>query len=273
MLVKRSELLSRIITLTTDFGFSDGTVGAMIGVIKSICPTAEVVIASADVPAGDVHRGAWALFQAAPFFPPNSIHVAVVDPGVGTDRRGLVVGTDRGQFIGPDNGILSWAWRVAGRQSIRVLTNRAFRLASPGITFDGRDLFAPAAAYLASGVDPRQMGPEIENAIELEWPEPDIDGSRIVGEVLVADHFGNLISNITMDDVARLFVEQPFTVTVGDQPAGGLVGGYERIVGSLGTVINGSGLLEIAAKGGSAARITGLGRGARVVASPESGVR
>jgi len=262
-----------IITLTTDFGMADGTVGAMIGVIKSICPAAEVINVASDVPAHDIVRGAWALYQAAPFFPARAIHVAVVDPGIGTDRRGLLVTTRHGAFVGPDNGVLSWVLRQTDGIVFRVLENPAFRLAALGFTFDGRDLFAPAAAYLASGVDPAEFGPVIDDPVVLPWPEPRrIDGA-IEGEVLVVDQFGNLITNIPFDLAATEFGDAALQVAVAGWPAGGIVRGYAGIEGSVGVVINGAGLLEIAANGRSATAVTGLARGARVTVTAGGSVR
>lgn len=253
-----------IITLTTDFGLADGTVGAMIGVIKSICPRAEVINLATDIPPQDVSRGAWALYQAAPFFPADAIHVAVVDPGVGSDRRGILVETDHGTFIGPDNGMMSWAWRTAGRRHIYGLINPSYRLARIGVTFDGRDLFAPSAAHLAMGVDPESFGPEIVDPVELPWPEPKRGERRVNGEILVVDCFGNLISNVTLNDVAEVFGDEAFTVHLPGQRVAPFVGHYAGIRSDLGAVVNGSGLIEIAARDRSAWEMTGIGRGTAV---------
>ena len=258
-----------LITLTTDFGLADGTVGAMIGVIKSICPSAEVVNLASDVPAHDIVRGAWALFQASAFYPPDTIHLAVVDPGVGTDRRALAAFTERGTFLGPDNGVLTWALRGVGEVHHRELSNPAYRLVSDGVTFDGRDVFAPAAAYLAAGIDPAELGPVIGNPMEVPWPEPDCTEGRIAGEIVVVDRFGNLISNIPRAEVQREFGDCPVAIRIGPHHAGGLVRGYADITGSLGTVVNGAGLLEIAGNRCSAAEAAGLGRGEAVFVTLE----
>ncbi|GAB4323410.1 MAG: SAM-dependent chlorinase/fluorinase [Candidatus Zixiibacteriota bacterium] len=260
---------SPIITLTTDFGFADGTVGAMIGVIKSICPQAEVVNLATDIPPQDVHRGAWALFQAAPFFPSGTIHVCVVDPGVGSARRGLLVVTDHGQFIGPDNGVLSWAWRGLIRRQCSTLENPSYRIARVGVTFDGRDLFAPAAAYLASGADPASFGSEVNDPMELEWPDPVRGADTISGEILVIDHFGNLITNVTLAQAADAFGDQPFAVHLPGGATASFVGHYAGIRGELGAVVNGSGLIEIAARNRSAAEVTRIHRGANILLEKE----
>ncbi len=260
-----------IITLTTDFGLADGTVGAMIGVIKSICPQSEVVNLAADIPPQDIARGAWALYQAAPFFPADAIHVTVVDPGVGSDRRRILMETDHGTFIGPDNGVMSWAWRTIGRRHTYGLINPSYRIARIGVTFDGRDLFAPAAAHLALGVDPESFGPEIVDPVELPWPEPKRGDYRIEGEILVVDYFGNLITNVTLNDVAEGFGDEAFSVHLPGQRVAPFVGHYAGIRSDLGAVVNGSGLIEIAARDRSAWEMTGIGRGTAIVI--EGGVK
>jgi S-adenosylmethionine hydrolase len=237
----------------------------MIGVVKSICPTAEVISIANDVPPHDVVRGAWALYQAVGFFPSGTIHVAVVDPGVGTDRRGLLVDTGREVLIGPDNGILSWAFRNRPEATFRSLANPAYRLSSIGVTFDGRDLFAPVAAHLANGVDPGDMGPLLSEPVKLGWAEPRIVPGRIEGEILVEDRFGNLISSIPFVQIAAEFADKPLAISLGGRLIGGLSGAYEMITDPVGAVVNGAGMLEIAAHSRSAAQITGKGRGTKVV--------
>lgn len=255
-----------IITLTTDFGLADGTVGAMIGVIKSICRETEVMVTAADIPPHDIPRGAWALFQTTPFFPPGAIHVAVVDPGVGSDRRAVLAVTARGLYIGPDNGVLSWAVRDAGLVRWLGVENPAYRIARRGVTFDGRDLFAPAAAYLARGIDPGVFGPEIENPVHLDWPQPVESDAMIMGEVLVTDTFGNLITNIPAPMATEMFgAGAPLIAGLPNGQVARSVRSYLDIAGELGVVINGANLLEIAARGRSAAEATGARRGDRVV--------
>jgi len=257
-----------VITLTTDFGSSDGTVGAMMGVIKSICPDAEVLIASSDVPSHDIRRGAWALYQTAPFFPPQTIHVAVVDPGVGSNRRALLAVTAHGFYIGPDNGVLTWAVRAAGEAHWISIENPAYRIATVGVTFDGRDLFAPTAAYLANGVDPGEFGPDISDPVALPWPEPEIGADRIIGEVLVIDKFGNLVTNIPAASALTSLGTPEIQATFGDGLRAKASSSYLGIREGFGLLINGSGLLEIAARERSAAVISGLAPGSPVVVMP-----
>jgi S-adenosylmethionine hydrolase len=253
-----------IITLTTDFGAADGTVGAMVGVIKSICPSAEVVTIASDVPAHDIPRGAWAMMQATPFFPAHAIHVGVVDPGVGSDRRGLLVTADRGSYIGPDNGLLSWALRRCRPERAFTLENPDYRIAPIGVTFDGRDLFAAAAAHLAAGADPKSFGRETDSMVELRWPEPRVGERRIRGEILMVDHFGNLITNIPLTTVAETFADTPARVVLANGMRARMCASYADIEGTLGAVINGTGLIEIAGHETSAARLAGCARGDRV---------
>ncbi len=254
-----------LITLTTDFGYADGTVGAMLGVIKSICADAAVVSIAHDIPPHDIVHGAWALYQAAPFFPEGSIHIGVVDPGVGTRRRAILIETERGFLLGPDNGMLVWAAQAMTPRRYFAIENTAYRLGPPGLTFDGRDLFAPVAAHLACGVQPDAIGEEVPAVVDLAWPEPEVGRGRIEGEVLLVDRFGNLISNIPVAVVAATFADHDVLIALKGRPVGGLSRGYAAIHGPLGAVINGTGLVEIAAPESSAAGLTGAERGDKVI--------
>ena len=254
-----------LITLTTDFGCADGTVGAMIGVIKSICPTAEVVSIAHDIPPHDIVHGAWALYQSAPFFPSGTIHLAVVDPGVGTKRRAILVETGKGYLLGPDNGMLVWAVEAMGVMRQFAIENTPYRLGPRGLTFDGRDLFAAVAAHLANGIEPAGIGDDIPAIVDLSWPEPNVSAGRIEGEVLLDDQFGNLVTNISAAMLADVFGDAGVLVILDNRPIGGLSHGYAAIEGHLGAVINGTGLLEIAVPEGSAAALTGGRRCDKVV--------
>lgn len=254
-----------LITLTSDFGHADGTVGAMIGVIKSICPDAEVVSLSHDIPPHDIVHGAWALYQSAPFFPAGTIHVAVVDPGVGTRRRAILIETEKGLLIGPDNGMLGWAANAMGLQRYFAIENTPYRLGPPGLTFDGRDLFAAVAGHIATGVEHQTIGEEVPAIVELSWPEPVVGNGRIEGEVLLDDRFGNLVTNIPAATLGSVFGDSAMLITLDGRPVGGLSRGYSAIEGHLGAVINGTGLLEIAVPEGSAAVLTGGRRCDRVI--------
>jgi hypothetical protein len=244
----------------------------MIGVIRSICPGATVDLIAVDVPAHDIRRGAWALLQAAPFYPPDTIHVGVVDPGVGTNRRKIVIESQQGIFIGPDNGLFSWAVDQESIRTVTELSNPAYRLSSHDVTFDGRDCFAPAAAHLACGVALEEFGPMVDGAIEsIAWPHAERSSGSVDGEVLIEESFGNLVTNIPYDLIAAEFGEDRILIRLDDQPVGRLVAGYADIKEPLGAVINGTGLLEIAGHRTSAASLTGAGPGTRVSVQAEGG--
>jgi len=191
-----------IITLTTDFGLADGYVGTMRGVILSIAPEAMLVDLSHEVPAQDVRAGAFVLYQAAIFFPPETLHVVVVDPGVGSQRRALAVRTSQGIFIAPDNGVLSYVLATADVYEAVSLNNPAYQLPQISTTFHGRDVFAPAAAHLAAGVLLEKLGPRAISLVRLPLPQPETtsNGDLLV-HIMHVDHFGNLILDATADQV------------------------------------------------------------------------
>jgi S-adenosylmethionine hydrolase len=231
-----------VITLITDFGTADGYVGAMKGVIASRAPSARVVDITHEIAPGDVEAAAFALRQAAPLFPPGTVHVVVVDPGVGSARRGIV-GVGRGQrFVGPDNGLFAG---VAER-AFEIVARR-FRRPSVSATFHGRDVFAPAAAALARGARPEAAGPEVPLTALPREP----------GRVVHVDRFGNLITDLV--GIAEIRIGErtlPVLRTYSDVAPGELV----AYVGSAGSV-------EIGVRDGSAAQVLQLGRGARVEAA------
>jgi S-adenosylmethionine hydrolase len=191
-----------IITLTTDFGLADGYVGTMRGVILSIAPEVTLVDLSHQIPAQNVRAGAFVLYQAVPFFPPETLHVAVVDPGVGSQRRALAVRTSQGLFIAPDNGVLSYVLATADVYEAVSLTNPAYQLPQVSTTFHGRDVFAPAAAHLATGVPLEELGPRAINLVRLPFPQPETTPSEdLITHVMHIDRFGNLILDVTADQV------------------------------------------------------------------------
>lgn len=191
-----------IITLTTDFSLADGYVGTMQGVILSIAPGAMLVDLSHQVPAQNVQAGAFVLYQAVPFFSPDTIHVVVVDPGVGSQRRALAVRTSQGIFVAPDNGVLSYVLVSADVHEAVSLTNPAYQMPHVSTTFHGRDIFAPAAAHLANGVPLSELGPRAINLVHLPLPEPEsTPGGDLIAHVMHVDHFGNLILDATANDL------------------------------------------------------------------------
>ncbi|MFC5110922.1 SAM hydrolase/SAM-dependent halogenase family protein [Kibdelosporangium philippinense] len=182
------------VSLTTDYGLADGFVAACRGVIAQKAPKAQVIDVSHAVPPQDVRRGAAILAQVVPYLPP-SVHVAVVDPGVGTGRRGILVVTEEGILVGPDNGLLlPAAEALGGPQGAYELMAEEYRLSTVSHTFHGRDIFAPAAAYLTLGVEPADFGPEVDPVTLVQLPEPKVvvGSQRLQSEVLSVDHFGNI---------------------------------------------------------------------------------
>ena len=259
-------IVPRIITLTTDFGYRDPFVGIMKGVAAAINPAATVVDLTHGVPPQDVTAGALALASAVDYFPDGTVHVAVVDPGVGGDRRPIAIETDQACYVGPDNGLMSLA---AGRQRlIRVihLSNPDYRLQSVSTTFHGRDIFAPAAAHISAGVRPERLGERLDSFQVLDIPDPEtLADGRLAGEVIYVDGFGNLTTNIRREDLVRLDPDS-LTVGIGDTVIRGLSANYASAGGgNYLAVVNSWGRLEISRCDGSAR--TGLGAvvGDRVV--------
>jgi S-adenosylmethionine hydrolase len=176
----------------------------MHGVILSIAPEAKLVDLSHQVPAQDIRAGAFVLYQAVPFFPSDTIHMVVVDPGVGSERRALAVRTSQGTFVAPDNGVLSYVLASADIREAVSLTNPAYQMPQVTTTFHGRDIFSPAAAHLANGVPLTEMGPRAINLARLTLPTPEsIAEGNLVAHVMHVDHFGNLILDVTAADLGR----------------------------------------------------------------------
>jgi S-adenosyl-L-methionine hydrolase (adenosine-forming) len=257
-----------IITLTTDFGMEDWFVGTMKGVIASISPKATVIDITHAIGSGDIRAGAFALAASYKYFPRGTVHLAIVDPSVGSKRRAIAVQTERYFFVGPDNGVLSYALRGQKIKAVRALENRAYFLESISQTFHGRDVFAPVAAHLARGVAIAKLGPLAREFVRLDWPEPKVDGKSIVGEVIYIDKFGNAITNIPAASIASVGRER-YQILKGQQELCPIATHYQavpvrRAVGVPGS----SGYLEIAVNGGNASAILGLKLGDRVAIQP-----
>jgi len=249
---------SGIVTLTTDFGSADGYLGAVKGVILARFRKAELVDLAHDLAPGDIRAGSEVLARAAPLFPPRSVHLAVVDPGVGTARRGLALLHGGQLFVGPDNGLFTGVLEQPGAPLVWALENWGLWREEVSPVFHGRDVFGPVAAHLASGGDPREVGPAVEpgSLVRLATPAPVPEGDALRGEVVHVDRFGNLITNLTAPQgLGAATVELaerrlPLSRTYGDGAPGALV----AVVGS-------SGRIEIAANGGSAAAVLGARAG------------
>ncbi|MCA1905214.1 MAG: SAM-dependent chlorinase/fluorinase [Desulfarculus sp.] len=215
-----------IISLTSDFG-PDVFVGLMKGVILGICPNAHLVDLSHAVAPQDVLGGALVLEQVFGVFPAGTVHLAVVDPGVGSQRRGLAIAALGQAWVGPDNGLFTPVLRADPAARAYLLTNRAyFRPGSTSATFHGRDVFAPVAAHLARGVSPADLGPEVADPLRLEWPLPVREGDSLRGQVLFADRFGNLITNLERGLVEAFLAGRPARVELGGLVVDGLAPCY-----------------------------------------------
>ncbi|MBI4664754.1 MAG: SAM-dependent chlorinase/fluorinase [Verrucomicrobia bacterium] len=187
----------RMITLTTDFGSEDWFVGTMKGVILSLNPRAVIVDVTHGIPPGDIRAGAFALASAYRYFPRHTVHLAVVDPGVGSNRAAIAVLTADHVFIGPDNGVLSLALFQEPMRSIRQLEHDRFFLPEVSRTFHGRDIFAPVAAHVSKGLSLEKLGRRLEDYQRLDFAEPRANDQLLTGEVIYVDRFGNAITNIS----------------------------------------------------------------------------
>lgn len=257
----------RIVTLLTDFSSADPYVAEMKGVILSIAPGAALVDISHEIPAGDVMASAFVLRQALPYFPEGTVHCAVVDPGVGTERRILAARYAGQTVVFPDNGLITFVDRDQPLEQIVAVRNEQFFLRSLSTTFHGRDIMAPVAAHIARGLSLERLGPAPETFKLLDIPPPceDTDGS-LVGQVLYVDTFGNLVSSVSASqlDVVpgdRIGPE----VFCGDQPVGPLQVTYASAKrGEALALINSMSLVEVAVNGGRACDVLSAGVGTAI---------
>ena len=258
----------RLITLTTDFGTSDHFVGAMKGVILKQNPNAQIVDISNSVHSFDILDGAMTIAQAYKYFPVDTIHVVVVDPGVGTTRRPILVVGEKHIFLAPDNGVLSLVFEQQERLSVRHITSEHYYLSPISQTFHGRDIFAACAGWLSKGVEPIKFGEEVTDFVRFAAPKPKpMSANALKGVIIKVDKFGNLITNFTAKEVPQFFdgQAQEFKIVVGSKEvtthrtayAQGMHNEVFAIVGSMG-------FLELATNRGSAAALTGANRGSEV---------
>ena len=253
-----------VITLTTDFGTGDWFVGTMKGVIASLAPSTRVIDLAHDLPPGDIRGGAFALAASFRFFPKGTVHVAVVDPGVGSRRRAIAVQTANGVFVGPDNGVLSWALAKEKVRAIRTLENEAYFRQPVSRTFHGRDVFAPVAAHLSRGVPILKLGPALKDFVRLDWPEPRKRRGGIEGEVVYIDRFGNAITNLE-SRLLRGSDAASCEIYARRRRVCPLKSFYQAVVPKAPVALVGSsGFLEISVNGGSAEKVLGIRVGTRV---------
>ena len=253
-----------MVSLTTDFGTADHFAGTMKGVILSIAPDAQIIDITHEVRPFDVLDGGLAIAQAYPYFPKRTIHVVVVDPGVGSTRRPLLAEMGGQYFIAPDNGVLSLVFaREQGR--VRHITAQRYFLKPLSRTFHGRDVFAPVAAHLAAGIPPARFGARIDDHLRLDFDRPRRQGKRgWTGCVLKNDRFGNIITNFHIDEFPQLNT-LPFELKIGSARVKRLALTFtECPPDELFGIIGSSGYLEVAVNQGSAAARLGCGAGAPV---------
>jgi S-adenosylmethionine hydrolase len=256
-----------VITLLTDFGTADGYAGVLHGVILRINPQATLVDLCHDIAAQDVRGAAFVLSTAYPYFPAGTIHVAVVDPGVGSARRVIAVRTECGTFVAPDNGLLSYVLARECMLEMVHLTERRYWLAPLSDTFHGRDVFAPVAAHLSLGVPLCALGVPLGDPLRFDVPQAQRlgDGS-IRGEVLHVDRFGNLVTNVPG---AWLVAERDWRVRVAGREVRGVCDAYARVAaGELLALVGSSGHLELAVRDGNAAAALGANPGTEVRVFP-----
>ena len=233
-----------IITLTTDFGTRDGYVGAVKGVIKRINPDAELVDISHEVEPFDILGAAFLLSNFYIFFPRGTVHLTVVDPGVGSQRQPLLIRSQDFFFVGPDNGIFSFVLQDETITDIVVLSNDKYFLAEPSVTFHARDIFAPVAAYLSRGIDVNEFGPAAKECLKFVIPEPKLSKGKLRGEIIHVDGFGNLVTNIAAESLRGRKIA---AITVGRKRIERMVRSYSEIKeGQVGALMGSSNLLEIA---------------------------
>lgn len=257
-----------LITLTTDFGTGSPYVAQMKGVILSLCREVDLVDITHAIGPQRIQEGAVVLADVTPQFPPGTIHVAVVDPGVGTARRLLYAEIGGQKYLAPDNGLLSFLIRRESPQRTIALENRAFWPPQTSYTFHGRDILAPVAAQLALGLDPMLLGPKLDGPVMLDVAVPLKSASGIRGQVLYVDSFGNLITNITGDELGGLGDLARLTIRCAGREIHGLVPTYgHALPGELVALLDSQTRLEIAVTQGHAARELSAGEGTEVLVS------
>lgn len=244
--------LSPIVSLLTDFGLMDPFVAEMKGVILSICPDAKIIDISHLVDKFDIRMGAFVLAGAAQYFPPGTVHVAVVDPGVGSERRAMVIETRKNLFVGPDNGLMIPAATIDGILHVYAITNRSLMRKEISSTFHGRDIFAPVAAQLARGTPPRECGPEITDYVKPQYTQSTLEGSTLTCEVFHVDSFGNVVTNLSQSDLSKLNLDSRKRISLsvgGRRISARFVKTYPDLGRSeIGVLVGSHGFLELACR-------------------------
>jgi hypothetical protein len=265
-----------IITLTTDFGLADSYVGAMKGVILGIAPLVRIVDITHAIAPQDVQQAAYLVQTFYSYFPPGTVHMVIVDPGVGSTRQRIALATPEACFVAPDNGVLTYVWREAtarwGPEPVAIYELADARLWLPNIstTFHGRDVFAPVAAHLANGTPPTVLGPRLPLLVEAELEQPTRGrAGELVGRIIHLDNFGNCITNITPEHLRDAGFGEQITAQIIDQRIPGLSRTYaDAASGTLVALFGSSNRLELAVRNGNAAKSLGVGVGDTVKIFP-----
>jgi S-adenosyl-L-methionine hydrolase (adenosine-forming) len=255
-----------VLALLTDFGLRDHYVGSMKAAALSVCPDLTLIDITHDIAPHDVLGGALQLAASFKYFPAGTVFVAVVDPGVGSTRRGLAAEVGDYRFVAPDNGVLTAVFQDTPPKRIVELTERRFFRPTVSRTFEGRDRFAPAAAWLLRGVELNALGRPIHDPVMLDLPRPDIRGDELYGHIVQQDHFGNLITNLDRRTFEKFTARHAFSVAAGERAITRVVATYAEIgADEVCALFGSSDHLEFAARSASAAARLGIGSGAAVV--------
>jgi S-adenosylmethionine hydrolase len=257
-----------IVTLLTDFGTADYFVGAMKGALLAVNPRAQVVDITHEIPPQDIEAGAFTLLAAFDAFPAGTVHVAVVDPGVGSSRRPVVVEGGGHLFVGPDNGVFGYLYERVGPFRVFHVRDESYFRPRVSETFHGRDIFAPLAGALAGGVRAEELGPEVEDFVRLPFARPERDSEgALVAAIIHVDRFGNCVTNIARQDLTEESIKRGARILVGDRE----IRSFRRFFADEGdrggepfAVWGSAGLLELAVFRDSAARVLGATRGQRI---------
>lgn len=256
--------MSRIITLTTDFGTQDHYVSVMKAVMLDIIPDVRFIDISHEIPPQDVMAGAWVVRNSAPYFPPGTVHLVVVDPGVGTDRTPVAIKIKDQFFVGPDNGIFSLIGEEFGYEAVKLEKEKFWR-EDYSNTFHGRDIFAPVSAHLANGVSLSELGNPLEKLVTYRWAIPISDKDGIQGWIVHIDRFGNLVSNIPSTLIKETIGDSRLKIYVGNTILDEIVSTFAAVPdGEPAAYIGSSDKLEIAINKGNAKQMLGVEKGAQV---------
>lgn len=254
----------KTVTFLTDFGTTDGYAAAMKGVVLTAHPDAQMVDVTHDIPAGNIRAGAWALRNFWNLFPKDTIHVAVVDPGVGSKRKPLLVRADGRWLIGPDNGLFSWVFQTARRRAAYRIRPEARRADSVGQTFHGRDVFAYAAGRLVAGIPWKEIADAKVDPVRFDWPRLKVVRKGICGEIIHIDRFGNAISTIPFERVAGRQLRP--LISCNSFSVKGLSRFYASVSAGRALAVGGSsGLLELSVNQGDAAKLYKISPGDAVI--------